>query len=402
MDEGEEYTDDLWQSDYVSDDDAGEAVDGLFSSQGRNRGGHGLRNALIIVLVLAILAGIGVFAYSKGRHWLAAQGAADYPGPGAVDVRVVIPPGAQPKTQAAILFQADVVASEKAFQNAVTNDPATFEKIQAGTHKLKTKMSAVGALAALADPANIVLEQFTIPEGLRATQVLDRIAKATGIPVGDLQAVAKDPSSLGLPDWDTNKQLEGFLYPNTYAYDKQSTATTLLKSMVGQFNSQMAALDFVNQAKAAGRSPMDVLTMASIVQMEGNATDMPDIAQVFWNRLAIGMPLQSDATVAYANNLNGAVVTSDDQRNLDSPYNTYKVTGLPPGPITNPGKEALQAALSPSQGDYLYFVTVNPVTGETKFGKTKAEHDQYVSEFQAWCNDPANFKDGKSQCTEGS
>jgi len=114
---------------------------------------------------------------------------------------------------------------------------------------------------------------------------------------------------------------------------------------------------------------------------------MADVSQVFHNRLTLDKPmnLQSDATVAYANFLAGAQPNSTLDLHIKSPFNTYDNPGLPPGAITNPGEEALKAAVNPTEGDYLFFVTVNPITHETKFAKTLAEHDQYVKEYDAWC-----------------
>ncbi|HWU31607.1 MAG TPA: endolytic transglycosylase MltG, partial [Marmoricola sp.] len=113
--------------------------------------------------------------------------------------------------------------------------------------------------------------------------------------------------------------------------------------------------------------------------------DMNKVARVFYNRLAQGMLLQSDATVAFANNLSGTVWTTDAQRNNPSPYNTYVHKGLPPGPIDNPGLAAIQAALHPAAGPWLYFVPVNLKTGETVYSTTYADHQKAVAQLQAWC-----------------
>jgi len=109
------------------------------------------------------------------------------------------------------------------------------------------------------------------------------------------------------------------------------------------------------------------------------------VAQVFLNRLKIGMPLQSDATVIYANNADGTVYTTDEQRANKSKYNTYQHKGLPPGAISNPGRVALSAAVNPSKGKYLYFCTINPETGETKFATSLDGHNRNVALLRAWC-----------------
>lgn len=394
----DEETNEIAGSDDADDLD-GEDVGQMFDGPAR---GHGWRNALIVVLVLAVVVGLGILGYTKGRQWIDSFGVADYPGPGDAAVQVTIPKGASSKTMAAILLQADVVASSQAFLNAVNDDMGSYNKIFPGIHNMKTKMSGVEALAALADPGNLIQNTFMIPEGTRDTVAFNTINQKTGVAVADLEALAADPTGLGLPTWavnpDTtdqpegfNDQLQGYLFPDTYSFDPQPTAASVLAPMVTQFNQVISSIGFVDRAQAENLTPQQAVVLASIVQMEGNSTDMADIAQVFLNRLAIGMPLQSDATVAYANNLTGTVFTNGDQRALASPYNTYinpsnPTGGLPPAAICNPGQAALEAVVNPSGADYLFFVTVNLDTGETKFATTLAEHDQYTEQLRAWCS----------------
>ena len=375
---------------YYDDDDSHDDSDvgGLFDSSGPSKS-HGLRNGLIIVLVLAIIGTLGYIGYTKGIAWLNSRpsAAADYPGPGQDDVTVTIPYGAGARTMGAILVEKDVVQSVQAFVNAANADTITFSKISYGVHQMQTKMSAAEALDALADPARLVTNQVTIIDGLTYQQTFKAISDKTGISMDDLQALADDPSGLGLPDWADNK-IEGFLFPDTYRYDDNTTAQSLLKKMVGQFNSVIVDLDFVNKAQAEGLTPYQALVLASIIEKEGadNPEYAQDIAQVFMNRLAKNMLLQSDATVAYAiGGTNGKVTTSDADRATDSPYNTYKYAGLPPGPISSPGRVALSAAVNPSQGNYLFFCVVDLDSGEIKFAATSAEHDANVKQFQAWC-----------------
>ncbi|MDN6798345.1 MAG: endolytic transglycosylase MltG, partial [Propionibacterium sp.] len=199
-----------------------------------------------------------------------------------------------------------------------------------------------------------------------------------------LTAASKDPS-LPVPSYAQGSS-EGFLFPDTYTFEPDFTASQVLTRMVDRFNQVAADENLEKRAAAAGRSPHDVLVVASIIEREtSDHKYAPLVAEVIYNRLAQGMRLQSDATVAYANNLEGKVTTTDEERGLNSPYNTYMVDGLPPTPISNPGKAAIDAALAPASGDYLYFVTVNLDTGETKFASDSAGHDQNVKEFQTWC-----------------
>jgi UPF0755 protein len=133
-------------------------------------------------------------------------------------------------------------------------------------------------------------------------------------------------------------------------------------------------------------SPQEVVTVASIVQSEArNASDFPKVARVIYNRLDRGMPLQMDSTVHYAVGKSGQLTTTDEDRASSSPYNTYRFPGLPPGPIASPGDAALKAALHPADGDWIYFVTVNPDTGETKFAVTNAQHQRNVAQLREFC-----------------
>jgi UPF0755 protein len=128
------------------------------------------------------------------------------------------------------------------------------------------------------------------------------------------------------------------------------------------------------------------MTIASLVQAEArDDEDFAKVSRVIYNRLEKSMPLQFDSTVHYAVGRDGKVSTSEEDRNVDSPYNTYRHPGLPPTPIMAPGEQAIKAALEPAEGDWLYFVTTNPDTGETKFAETFAEHQKNVAEFKEYC-----------------
>jgi len=373
-------------------DDATNEVGQLFD--GAEGPSHGGRNALIIVLAVVLVAALAIVGYSWGRTHLHPGGVADYPGPGSGSVQVTIPMGASSQTVGAILQGAGVIASQQAFNNAANSDQVSWKLVQAGTFTLKTQMSAEQALQALADPSTRVRQQFTIIEGWRNSQVFDTISKATGVSVADLQAAAANPTSIGLPAWatspDASDPSEGYLFPDTYEYGSNPTATSVLTPMGNQFTQVTTSLQFVSKASDENLTPTQAVVLASIVQMEGTPQYMPQVAQVFLNRLAQNMPLQSDATVAYANNLTGHVSTTDAQRAIDSPYNTYKYPGLPPGAISNPGQDALNAVVNPSGDDtILYFVTVNLDTGETLFASTLDEQNQNVAKWRAWCNESA-------------
>ena len=347
--------------------------------------GYRARSAFAVILSLAVLIGGGWFAYSKiNSAYQAYKTADDYPGPGVKDIVVTIPRGSTTTDIGNILIDQGVVKSMKAFKNAASDQDMT--KVQAGRYKLKTELPAATAITMLLDPKNRVRVTVTIPEGLWLAQQFTTISKSTGIKVPDLQAEAKKTADLGLPSW-AKGNAEGFLFPDTYEVDTSPTAGELLPTMVDEFNSVSKSLDFENKANAMKHTPLQVLTVASIVQAEvGNSPKyMPQVASVLYNRLKAGQKLELDTTVHYAvQKAMNVTLTSADMTN-PSPYNTYVHNGLPPGPINAPGKAAMQAALNPSSTDYLYFVTVNLKTGETRFAKTYAEHQKNVALFNAFC-----------------
>lgn len=367
----------------------------LFDENGRvdkMEVGRRIRSALAVLLALGVLVGGGWFAATKAygayMNWRQTD---DYLGQGVADVQITIPPGASITDMAVILVHADVVKSTKAFKNEAAKEPKSTG-IQPGTYRMKTHLPAAAALARLIDPAQYkVVKRVVIREGLRLTAMVPVLAKGTGLTEDEINAALKDPSKLGLPDYANNNP-EGFLFPDSYEVPDKPDATTMLTAMVAEYNSVAQSTDLVNRAAALGYTPLQVLTVASIIEAEVNRPqDRPMVARAIYNRLEgkteTGKPmkLQLDSTVIYANGGNGALTTSDQQRAVDSPYNTYKVDGLPPGPINSPGKDAIQAALNPADGDWIYWVVVNPQTGETKFASTYAQHQQNVAEFQAWC-----------------
>lgn len=360
-----------------------------------SRRGSLIKNLLAIGISLAVLIGGGYFVVTKLMDgYLSFTTVADYPGPGEEEVIVEIPTGATLTDIGNILEAQDVVASAKAFVSAA-NENAAASGIQPGSYRLKTKMRASDAVLALLNLENMDRSQVTIPEGLRNTLVVQRLAEQTGLPAADFDAVLADPASLGLPAW-ANGATEGFLYPETYAYDASPTAFEIISQMPAQFNKVATELDFENKAAALGYSAFDAVTVASIIEKETRDPKYgPDIAQVLYNRLKTDMPLQLDSTVIYAVNSPGTVTTTDEERANPSPYNTYVHKGLPPGAISNPGYNSLNSAVNPTTGTYLYFVATNPLTGETKFASTWAEHEDNVREFQQWC------RDNPEHCTGG-
>jgi UPF0755 protein len=240
-------------------------------------------------------------------------------------------------------------------------------------------------LALLINPANCVQTRVTVIEGERLSEIVADIASKTKITTAALRAALAKPTSIGLPT-EAEGNPEGYLFPATYQVTPGETATQLLSEMVARAKAEFEQLNVDSGASALGLTPHQVITLASILQWEAKIpTDFPKVARAIYNRLAAGMALQSDATVAFANGVSGRLSTTNAERANPSPYNTYVHTGLPPGPIGSPGTVAIEAALHPAQGSWLYWVVVNPNTGETVFSTTFAEHEAAVAQWQAYC-----------------
>lgn len=311
--------------------------------------------------------------------------AEDFPGPGEGEVQVTVKQGDSGESIATALKAAGVVKTRTAYLDASAADPEQSARIQAGTYTLRKGMKASDAFGMLTDPGNRTVARATIPEGLWVNEIFARLSKATGVPVAQYQAAAKNPAALGLPE-SANGRLDGYLFPSSYEFDEKVPAATQLKQMVAMT---------VAELEKAGVQPNDynrILTIASIIEGEVNGdADRAKVARVIQNRLedpngpTVGL-LQMDSTVHYIEQERGRAGTSNEARNSDSPYNTYKVKGLPPGPINSPGAASIEAAANPADGPWFYFVAVNPTTGETKFAVTQAEHDANVREFNEWCS----------------
>jgi UPF0755 protein len=311
----------------------------------------------------------------------------DYPGPGSGEVQVTVQEGDTGRAIGTTLEKAGVVKTSKAFVEAVDADTRAAA-IQPGTYTLRKEMAARDALAVLVNPGNRTVPRVTIREGLWASEVFAALSKATKVPVEDYQALAKDPESLGLPA-SAKGNLEGYLFPATYEFPAKATAREQLATMVEKTVSELT------KAGVAEDDMERTMVVASIIEGEvsGDA-DRAKVARVIENRLKDRAGptkgfLQMDSTVHYAVKKRGKAGTTDADRRSPSPYNTYRHQGLPPGPINNPGAASIAAAADPAEGSWLFFVTVNPDTGETRFASTVAQHQANVRLFNQWCRDNA-------------
>ncbi|WP_239115927.1 endolytic transglycosylase MltG [Planotetraspora kaengkrachanensis] len=328
-----------------------------------------------VLVILLILAGVGYFGYTWVRDVVTVK---DFPGPGTGEVVVQIDEGATASDVAVDLEKQGVVASARAFVNAI-GDAGKGASLQPGQYKLRKGMSAAGAVELL-DPKNRIRDDLTFQEGLRLSKIYEQLAKATGKSVNEFKKAAK--GDIGLPKY-ANKQLEGFAFPATYEINDKMSPSEILTAMVDRFTQTAEKVDLESQAEAIGYSPRDIMIVASIVQAEsGSVDDMPKVARVIYNRLQLNPPmkLQMDSTTMYGLNKYGIAATEAETQSK-SRYNTYRYEGLPPGPISNPGDHAIEAALHPADGAWLWFVTTDPKKGITKFTDKESEFWQLRDEF---------------------
>lgn len=241
--------------------------------------------------------------------------------------------------------------------------------LQAGEYVLNSSMSIPKIVEILSGGrVNKNEIKVTIPEGFTVKQIDERLAQAGLIKAGDL--INLDPMQVPSSKFQV-LSFEGFLFPDTYIFNKNSAIQNIVQKMIDNFNKKITP-EMRTEIEKQGKKLEDMIIMASIVQQEAvSEEEMPKIAGVFYNRLAINMPLQSDPTVNYVTGKSLRQVTAEDMQ-ADSPYNTYKYRGLPPGAICNPGLAAIKAAIYPEKHDYYYFL--HPIDAPTVFSKTEEEH----------------------------
>lgn len=281
------------------------------------------------------------------------------------EVVIEIPQGSSGSEIAKLLFENKVTKSSEAFFRIAVGDKRS-EKIAPGNHRISQNISARQALEQLLDP-NRIPNLIKIYEGGWKSEVTDALRKYgfTSTEIAAAFRQAKLPEGF--------KDIEGLLFPAQYTFAKGVTAQQAVQAMVDRFTSET-----VSQQLLQGSSEFSaarLLTIASIVQAEGDAKDYAQVSRVIRNRLKIGMPLQLDSTVHFVKKVRGQIFLSTQSTLINSPYNTYKRYGLPPGPIGSPGVDAMKAALEPATGDWLFFITVAP--GDTRFTKS-------IEEFNSW------------------
>ena len=375
------------------DEDAGDAKDKPKSRKQlrmekverrqRKRRRHWL-TSLVIVITLAAVGVLGYKAIGIMRDASAqATHAEDYKGNGEGEVTVTIPEGASGLDIGDILQEKGVVASGKAFTNAVKNNPKG-NTIQPGTYKLKKKMSANAALQAMLDPETKGDHTLTVSAGHTKQIVKDRLKQVGNFTDEQIEAAFADTAGIGLPA-EAGGNVEGWLAPGTYDVTEKATPKDLVKQMVSRTVTQLKDLKVPKEDYHA------VLTKASIIEREVNDSRYyGQVARVIENRLAQtsgethGL-LQMDSTVQYGLGRFGGIPNSTELADSNNAYNTYVHQGLPPGPIGSPSEEAIKAVLNPPAGSWLYFVTVNLETGETLFSSTSEEQKANTKKLDEYC-----------------
>ncbi|GAA2222822.1 endolytic transglycosylase MltG [Micromonospora olivasterospora] len=362
--------------------------------QGKSSGGGG-KTVFALLMALVLLGGIGggaFYGFDRVQSYFVTP---DYDGAGTGEVVVEIKQGALIADMADALYTAGVVKSSKAFIEAAAGNSRS-KNIQPGSYKVRKQMSAEHALGMLLDLKNKVMNGITIPEGRTAKSVYKLLSEKTKIPVKDFEAAAKDPEALGVPDWwfkrtdnkPVKKSIEGFLYPDTYEIPPKATAESILSMMVENFLTVTSEMKFVDRVQAERKiAPYEALIVASLAQAEaGNPDDLGKVARVAYNRVYGEFPcncLEMDVTVNYYLELTGQKTKAskdmtpaelDDSKN---PYNR-KLRGLPPTPIDNPGKQALEGAMAPPNGKWLYFVAIDK-EGHSEFADTYEQHERNMA-----------------------
>ena len=339
------------------------------------------RLAVVLIIAVSLLGIIGYANRSAIRSGVDVILGNDYQGDGYSSVLVDINPGDSGETIAKSLVQMGVV---KNFNTVYKLILQANPKFYPGSYKLRLHMSAQSALNALLDPKGSVTNRVLIKEGLRANVILDILSASTGIPRTEFSAAAKQRTEIGLPADAVS--IEGYLFPATYTFSPKATAAEILKTMISRMQ------DVLNKFGVKDSDRNRVLTLASIIQKE--ARQQPDfykVSRVFLNRIKAGMHLQSDATVSYGVDGKTVNTTAADRANNNG-FNTYLHAGLPIGPISSPGAIAIDAALHPADGTWLYFCTINLATGETVFSTTLADHAKAVAQWRAWMKEHPGYE----------
>ena len=328
--------------------------------------------AIASAVLLGLIAGGTFLAYDQIKWFIAQFQVEDYEGEGGPATTIVIAAGDDGAAVARKLVEADVIKSFDAIYRDMLRADFT---IYPGTYEFPTQIPGATALRLLIEGKNRVVLQVTIPEGMRIQQIKELLIADIGLTEADIDAALESQMSRVS---DKAPTLEGYLFPATYTFDPGVRAEGVIATMVDRMEAELAShnIELIDAH--------DLLSIAALIQAEGKiADDFFKISRVFANRLDLGMALQSDPTVKYRYAGEQSNFT-DGVRDASNPFNTYIYPGVPVGPVGNPGSLAIEAALRPADGDWLFFVSINLKTGETVFSETLAEHEKAAELYRAW------------------
>ena len=331
-----------------------------------------LKYLIVLIVLVAIVAGAAVY-FGAGRVY------EPYKGYDTPEVLIEVPNGAGPATIGRRLVAAGVVRDEMTFRGAVWMSGRARD-LKAGEYQFDQPMTPMEVIDKLAR-GDVYRRRITFREGLTIPEMAAVYEQSGFGDAAEFTTAASDVSLIKDLDPDA-RDLEGYLFPETYSLPRETPASVLIAQMVALF--QKAFTPEVREGiKAQGLTPREAVTVASLVEKEtAVAEERAVVAAVYLNRKRIGMPMQADPTVIYAlqraGRYDGNIRRADLQ--FDSPYNTYRYPGLPPGPIASPGRAALEAVANPADSDYLYFVSRND--GSHVFARTYEEHNRNVREWQ--------------------
>lgn len=290
------------------------------------------------------------------------QGFSDFPaGESLAGVEIVVEEGDTGEEIARKLDRAGVIDSWQVFFQLAIND-ARAERIAPGSYLLDTRIPAVEALNQLLDPKRIQ-GLITLRDGVRLSEVQELLTSLGYAKVAEVLEATPAPEGFRA------RSLEGYLYPARYSFEPGTSTEDVILSMLRRFNAAIEGLEI--RENEFDLVPEEIITIASLIEAEGTPDVFAKVSRVIHNRLEKGMALQLDSTVHYLQGSRGEISLTLDETKVNSPYNTYRVRGLPPGPIGSPTRAAIEAALKPEEGNWTYFITVAPL--ETRFTNSYEE-----------------------------
>jgi UPF0755 protein len=289
---------------------------------------------------------------------------------------ILVSEGDSFKTVSDLINTNGLVRSSVYFQ-ALAKLTKSDQKIKPGLYALHTAMRPIDILDQMVG-GKILQEEVTIREGLTSRKIAKILDQKGIVPAQAFLDAVEDPELLDALEIDA-ESFEGYLFPATYTFPRKFPPEKIIRQMVGEFKTRFTS-EWQEQADEIGMTQQEVVILASIINKEiGVEREAPLVSAVFHNRLKLGMRLQSDPTVIYGiKNFNGDLTRKDLMTH--TPYNTYRIDGLPPGPIGNPGEASLRSAIFPAEVDYLYFVSKN--NGTHQFSGSLAEHNAAVNQYQ--------------------